>query len=35
MLELAIDGVYSKDGVFTNVGVTMLEARATDGDEGF
>jgi hypothetical protein len=35
VFKLAVDGVYGEDGVFANVGVTMLEAGTTDGDEGF
>lgn len=30
MFEFAVDGVYGEDGVFTDVGVSMLEARSTD-----
>lgn len=32
-LVFAVDGVDGKDGVFADVGVTVLEAGATDWDE--
>lgn len=34
VLELAVNGVYSEDGVLAHVGVTVFKTRATDGDEG-
>lgn len=34
MLEFAVDGVDGKDGVFADVGVSVLEAGATDRNKG-
>ena len=33
VLEVAVDGVDRKDGVLPDVGVTVLEARAAEGNK--
>jgi hypothetical protein len=35
VLKFSIDGVDGEDGVFANVGVTVLEARTAGWNEGF
>jgi hypothetical protein len=35
MFEFTIDGVYCEDGIFADVGVTVLEAGAADWYERF
>lgn len=35
MFEFAVDGVYGEYCVFADIGMTMFEAGAACGDEGF